>query len=478
MRKISVSDITMKLASADGLSNIALSFRQKLELAKSLDRLGVSVIETHAVVNGKKDILLIKSLASAVKESTLCVPMMDSSCVSGECSSVDEVWDALKEARHPRLQVSVPVSTVQMEYIYHKKPAAIEQLVGDMVAKCAALCSDVEFVAEDFGRSDREFLLSVVRTAVGSGATTITISDTAGTLLGEEFFALTQWIRKELPENIRLGVWCSNDMFMADSCAVAAVCAGADEVKTTPYGNCTTSLKRFMKILSVKQDMCNAYCDVKMTELQRAVEQIKAICYTKEKGHQAGQIVGQTFDDDELTLSNQDNRQAVMDMVSRLGYDLDEEDEQRVYDAFLIQASKNETVTARELDAIVATVAFQAPVTYRLDSYLINSGNNISATCHMKLRKNEEVLEGVSLGDGPVDAAFLAIEKLVGRSYELDDFQIQSVTQGSKAMGGAVVRLRHEGKIFSGRGISTDIVEAGIMAYLNAMNKIAFEENE
>ena len=468
----------MQISSVDSLSGGMLSFRQKLELARSLDRLGVSVIETHPVVDGKKDLLLIKSLASAVKTSVLCVPVLDASCTMQVGCGVDEIWDALKGAAHPRLQVSVPVSTVQMEYICHRKPAAILELIGQTVSRCTALCSDVEFVASDFGRCDKDFLSAAVRVAADNGATTVTIADTAGTLLGYEFSALTEMIRKELPSGIRLGVWCSNQMFMADACAIAAVTAGADEVKTSVYGNTTTSLKRFMKILSVKQDLCHATCDVKLTELQRAIEQIRTICYSRTKGQQPAASALLTDEDDELTLCRQDDREAVMAMVRQLGYDLDEADEQRVYDAFVIQASKNETVTAKELDAIVATVAFQAPVTYRLDSYLINSGNNISATCHMKLRKNDEVLEGVSLGDGPVDAAFLAIEKLVGRGFELDDFQIQSVTQGSKAMGGAVVRLRHEGRLFSGRGISTDIVEAGIMAYLNAMNKIVFEENE
>ena len=466
-RRINVSDITMKLS--DRESGNSLSFRQKIELGKALDRLGVSVIEMGPIVNGMRDSLLVKSLASAVKDSVLTVPVD----IFNE-NSVDETWEALKEAAHPRLQVSVPISTVQMEYLCHKKPAAVLQMVGDLVRQCAGKCQEVEFVAEDFSRSDQGFLLDVVNAAIENGASVITIFDTAGTLLGDEFYRSTLWMRKAMPDNVKLGVWCSNEMYMADSCAISAVCAGADEIKTTPYGNCTTSLKRFANILSMKSDACQAYCDVRMTELSRIVEQIRTICAADRKKP----VINSDIDDEQFNLSVHDDMDAVMKEVNRLGYDLNDGDVKRVYDAFLIQASKNDVVTARELDAIVASVAFQAPETYKLESYLINSGNQISATCHMKLHRDEELLEGVCLGDGPVDAAFKAIEMLVGSQYELDDFQIQSVTQGREAMGGAVVRLRHEGKLFSGRGISTDIVEASIMAYLNAMNKIMFEGND
>lgn len=159
-----------------------------------------------------------------------------------------------------------------------------------------------------------------------------------------------------------------------------------------------------------------------------------------------------------------------------MGYELNDEDGQNVYKAFLSLASKNEVVSMKELDAIIASVAFQVPQTYKLENYIINSGNVITSTCHLILRRGEEVLEGVSIGDGPIDAAFITIGKLIGGQYELDDFQIRSVSEGSKAMGEAIVRLRYEGKVYSGRGISRDIVASSIMAYLSAVNKIVYEE--
>ena len=466
-RRIFVSDITMKLA--DGVFDNVLSFRQKLEFSKLLDKLGVSVIETCGLSNGKKDVLLVKSLASAIRNSTLAIPVDIFST-----DSISETWNALMDARHPRLQVSVPVSTVQMEYLCHLKPAAVLELVGSKVKECKSLCDDVEFIAVDFTRADTDFLFSIIDTAIQNGATVITMHDSAGTLFGFEFHEVIEAIRAHIPENVRLGVRCSNEMFVADSCAVAAVCAGADEIKTVPHGKLTTSLKRFVKILETKSELCHASCDINTLEILRTIEQIKAVCTMGNRNNKTASDSSQ--DGNALQLTRHDNKETVVAIANKLGYYLDEDDSDKVYDAFLRLASENGKVEAKELDAIIASVAFQAPAKYNLESYLINSGNTITATCHMRLMKDNTILEGVCLGDGPVDAAFQTIEQLVGKRYELDDFQIQSVTEGREAMGRAVVRLCHEGTVFSGCGISRDVVGASIMAYLSAVNKIEFEE--
>ena len=169
---------------------------------------------------------------------------------------------------------------------------------------------------------------------------------------------------------------------------------------------------------------------------------------------------------------------AVAKVVENMGYDLSEEDVNKVYEAFRQIADKKEKVSAKELDAIVASAAMQVPSTYKLHTYVITSGNTISATAHIKLTKNGEAVEGVYIGDGSIDAAFKAIESITGCHYELDDFQLQAVTEGREAMGQTVVKLRAGGKVYSGRGISTDIVGAGIQAYLSALNKIVYEEAE
>ena len=177
-----------------------------------------------------------------------------------------------------------------------------------------------------------------------------------------------------------------------------------------------------------------------------------------------------------LGKSRRADHRGIVSAVAKLGYDLSAEDEEKLYSAFKQIAEKKEQVSFKELDAIVASSAMQVPATYKLDTYVITSGNTISATAHIKLWKKDGHVEGVYMGDGSIDAAFQAIEKITGCHYELDDFQLQAVTEGREAMGQTIVKLRSGGKVYSGRGISTDIVGAGIQAYLSALNKIIYEE--
>ena len=176
-----------------------------------------------------------------------------------------------------------------------------------------------------------------------------------------------------------------------------------------------------------------------------------------------------------MHLDKNDSKESVQTAVLQLGYDLTEEDMVKVYEEFLRVAEKK-NVGAKELDAVVASVALQVPPTYKLISYVINSGNVITATAQITVEKDGKEIKGICLGDGPIDAAFLAVEQIVGHHYELDDFQIQSVTEGKQALGSAIVKLRNNGKLYSGNGISTDILGAGIRAYINAVNKIVYEE--
>ena len=140
--------------------------------------------------------------------------------------------------------------------------------------------------------------------------------------------------------------------------------------------------------------------------------------------------------------------------------------------------AEKKTVGTKELEAIIASTAMQVPPTYKLVSFVINSGNTINATANIHFKKNEEDLFGLAIGDGPIDASFFAIEQITGQHYELDDFQIQAITEGREAMGSSLVKLRFNGKIYSGNGISTDIIGSSIRAYLNALNKIVFEETQ
>ena len=161
----------------------------------------------------------------------------------------------------------------------------------------------------------------------------------------------------------------------------------------------------------------------------------------------------------------------------QLGYELSDEDVGKVYDEFKKLTAKKEVIDEKELEAVIASTAMQVPSTYHLVNYVVNSGNIIPATANVTLEKDGEKFTGVSTGDGPIDAAFHAIEQVIGHHYELDDFQVHAVTKGRGAVGSSIIRLRADGKLYPGNGVSTDIVGACIRAYINALNKIVYEEN-
>ena len=469
MKDIRVCDVTMKQFAAS--KAFSLSFKEKLETAKLLDRLGASVIEIEGITREKADSLLIKSIASLTKNSVLAVP------VALDGANLEATWAALSEAKNARLQVEASVSPAQIEYLYRKKANAMAQSIVETIKLCAQKTSNVEFVAVDAGRSDMDYLTDVIAQAIEAGATTVTVCDTAGKMLPSEFAQFVSDLYRAVPalQNIVLGVSCSNNLAMADACVIAAVMEGAGEIKTASYGLGVASTEKVAKILSTKQDACQATCSVRTTEIDRIAAQIARICEGGEAKVSLAAVAAQNADET-MVLTVHDTQEQVMSCVEKLGYDLSAEDALAVYEAFVRIASKKEKVGSLELDAIVASAALQVPPTYVLDSYVINASNISTASAHVKMTKAGEVVESIVLGDGPIDAAFHAIEKIVGCRYELDSFQIQAVTEGQEAMGEAVIKLISDGKVYSGRGISTDIIGSSIHAYINALNKIVYEE--
>lgn len=467
MNRINLADVTMKQA-ADGFS---LSFKEKIELAKLLDKLGVSVIELEGIRSERIDSLRIKSIAAAVANSVVAVP------VTLTAEGPAQAWAALQQAKRPRLQVCGAVSAVQMEYLFHKKPAAMQAAIADTVKACKALCDDVEFLADDATRADPDFLAQTITAAIAAGATTVTLCDTAGTMLPAEFSQFVKTLYDAAPElkTVQVGVSCYNALSIAEACAIAAIGEGVREIKASAYPIDTASIAVLAKLLAARGDSMGVFSPVQTTQLSWIIDRVSQLCHA---GKAKGSALSPVQAEEDSYLTAHDDVAAVTKAATQLGYDLSEEDCVKVFDAFRQIAAKKERVSTKELDAIIASAALQVPPTYKLDTFVITSGNTISSTAHIKLTKNDQPMEGVSMGDGPIDAAFVAIESITGCHYELDDFQLQAVTEGREAMGQTVVKLRSGGKVYSGKGISTDIVAAGIHAYLSALNKIVYEEEE
>ena len=310
MERIKISDMTMKQVSKD----FSLSFKEKIELSKLLDKLGVNVIELEGIQNARIDALRIKSIAMAVKESIVAVPVQMSA------EGVMAAWNALKPAKHPRLQVCAPVSSVQMEYLFHKKPDAMKAAVADTVAACCKVCSDVEFVADDATRSDPQFLYEVITAAIDAGAKTITVCDTAGAMLPDEFAAFIEGIYANNPalKKITLGVGCSDGLSMADSCAIAAVRAGAREIKAAAYRVDAVSLPNVARVLSAKGDAFGVSCAVRTTQMKRITDQIAWMFQTGRSKNSPFEN-GVQEDETGIYLTAHDDVAAVMKTAERLG---------------------------------------------------------------------------------------------------------------------------------------------------------------
>jgi 2-isopropylmalate synthase len=326
----------------------------------------------------------------------------------------------------------------------------------------------------DATRAEPAFLNAVLAAAVEAGATSVTVCDSTGEKMPDEFASFV----KNVAEMIRVpvGVSCDDQNAMAAAAAILAVRAGADTVKTAVDGACV-SLEAFCGIIRNCGNHYGFAARIQITEYHRVVRQISRIVAGKGVDRSVSVNIASPAEVG-FTLDAQDDQSAVAAAVAKLGYDLSDEDMDAVYNEFIRVAAKK-TVGSKELEAIVSGVAMQVPPTYTLVSYMVNSsgGNALAASAQIVLDKKGEQLQGICMGDGPIDAAFVALEQIMGCHFELDDFQIQAVTEGKEAMGSALVKLRAEGKLYAGTGISTDIIGASIRAYLNAVNKIVFEQS-
>lgn len=468
MNTIRISDITLREI---GKTRSSLSFRERVEIARTLDRLRVDEIELPAIQDATADVLSNKTIASVVTSARV------TAAAGLTEESVTEAWESIRSARKPALHIIVPTSAVQMEYMCHKKAPAMLELMEALVKKARYYTERVELTAMDATRAETSFLYRMIEAAIQAGAETVTLCDSAGITTPAECAAFVKAVRENVPSigKATLGVELSDALKMAVACAAAAIDAGANVIKTaiTPMDvPATEDLAAYVAALG---DSKGIRTNLRTTELKRAASQMQWLL-------QSERSAGSPFDSGvsdssaNICLTAGDDIGEVVKVIRHLGYDLTDDDNAKIYESFQRIAAKKHFVSARELDAIIASAAMQVPAAYHIVNYVITHGNTIAAMANIILEKDGKRVQGSGLGDGPVDAAFLAIEQITGHHYELDDFQIQAVTEGREAMGSALVKLRSGGKLYSGNGISTDVIGASIRAYISALNKIVYEE--
>ncbi len=461
MKEIKISDITLKKIAEDRA--VSLLFREKSAIANCADKIGVEVIEIPAVKSAREDKIIYKTIAQNIENAIFAIP------VGFNSEDIAVAWECIKDAKRPRLQVELPVSTIQMEYTYHVKQAKMLEKIAELIKEAKALCDDVEFSALDATRADEDFLIAAVKEAESNGAGIVTICDDAGVSTPDNIAELVAKVKEAV--SIPVYVQVSDRINMAVASAFSAIKCGADGLKCAMVGNNVLLTGE----ISDAVNACGAQIDTEIklnnTKIHASIEDmvssINHDAYENEKSISEGKKI---LIDSDSTVAQ------VAQAAVVLGYELSDSDIGNVHKVLKQICEKKGAVGYKEFEAVIASSAMQAPSTYHFETYTTTSSNMLSSMSQVTLKCNDEIICGVSNGDGPIDSVFRAIEQCIGHHYELDDFQVQSVTEGKEALGSALVRLRNNGKLYSGNGTSTDIVAASIRAYINALNKIVFEE--
>lgn len=461
MRKISITDITLKKLAEE--REIALLFREKTAIASCAESIGIDAVELPCIKNVREDTIIYKTISQNVQNAIIAVPAGFSE------EEIKTAWECIKDAKNPRLQIELPVSTVQMEYTYHIKADKMLTKIASLIKSAKELCGDVEFSALDATRADVDFLIAAAKEAEANGAGIVTICDDAGVSLPEQIADLVKKIKEAVSVPVYVKV--SDKPNMGVASAFEAIKSGADGLKCAMVGKDIVSTGVIADAINTFSAQLDANVNLKNTKIHASIDDMLS-----KINHEEYETDNTVNEKKKILLDEDSTITQISQAAQILGYDLSDADCGNVQKSLIQICEKKGAVGAKEFEALIASSAMQAPSTYHLESYTTNSSNLTNSMSQVTLKCDGEIICGVSIGDGPIDSAFRAIEQCIGYHYELDDFQVQAVTEGKEALGSALVKLRNNGKLYSGNGISTDIVTASIRAYINALNKIVAEE--
>ncbi len=501
-KMIKIFDTTLR--DGEQSPGCSMNLKEKIEMAKQLERMKVDVIEAGFAISSPGDFTSVKTIADTIKDCTVA------SLARTTEQDIDRAWEALSGAASPRIHTFIATSPIHMEYKLLMTPEEVYERSVAMVKHAKRYCSDIEWSAEDATRSEPEFLARVIEGVIKAGATTINLPDTVGYTTPDEYYEFLMKIQELAPSmgNISLSSHCHNDLGLAVANSLAAIKAGAKQIECTINGigerAGNAAMEEIVMALHTRKDILQIDTRVVSSEIMRSsnllsritgvkVQPNKAIvgenAFAHESGiHQHGVMKNkETYEimkpesvglnANNLVLGKHSGKHAFRDKVKNLGYDLSDAEIDSMFLKFKELADKKKSVYDRDIEALISKEAVQVPKTYRLQSFVINSGNSITSTAVIKMVKDGKVFEKVSRGEGPIDASFKAIEKIVGIDFKLEDYQIQSVTEGEDALGDALAKISdRDGMIFAGRGLSTDIIEASIHAYINAVNKMIYDK--
>lgn len=499
MRKLIFFDTTLR--DGEQCPGFSMKTEEKIRLALQLERLGVDVIEAGFPASSPGDFDAVSQIASLIKNSTVC------GLARATKNDIDAVYEATKKAAHPRIHTFIATSDIHMQHKLKKSREEVIEIAKEAVRYARNLCDDVEFSAEDALRSDPEFLYKIIDAVIKEGATTINLPDTVGYIMPDEIYNLFSGVKNNVAniDKVILSTHNHDDLGMGVANSLAAIRAGADQVECTINGigerAGNSALEEICMAVNVRKDFYkDIYTTINTTEIYKTSRMITSItgvdvqpnkaivgknAFAHESGiHQDGVLKERSTYEimtaesvgvikNSLVLGKHSGRAAFKARLSEMGYSLDDDHLEKAFAAFKDLADKKKEIFDEDLEAIVLGKLSDAKKYYELDYVGFNSGSSLIATATLRLKKdNGEILTDSSTGEGPVDSAFKAVERISGHEGRLKSYKINAVTQGKDAQGEVTVIAEFDksGIDVLGKGYSTDVLIASVEAYINALN--------
>ena len=483
----------------------SLSVSEKVEIARQLERLNVDVIEAGFPVSSPEQFEAVQRISDEVGVTV-------AGLARAKEIDIKAAYDAIKNAQKKRIHTFSSTSDYHILGKFghdrygktlEEKRKTILKMSYDMVKYAKSLCDDVEFSAEDAGRTDINYLAEVIETAIDAGATTVNIPDTTGYTMPVEFGEKIALLRKKVSniDKAIISVHCHNDLGLAVANSIAGLQNGARQIECTINGigerAGNASLEEIVMAIKVRKDIFNLETIINTKEIMNTsklvsgysgiiVQPNKAIvgenAFAHESGiHQDGMLKNrETYEimtpesvgvqKTKIVLGRHSGRHGLKSRLNELGYQLEDDDLNKVYDAFTKLADKKKEVYDDDLRILMGDNVSKAESLFELDYMHVNAGSTSIPTATVRIKSKGLLFEDSATGDGPVDALFNAIDRAIDKKPKVESYRVRSITSGRQALGEVVVRLRKNNKTFSGKGVSTDIIEASAKAYLQAIN--------
>ena len=501
MDRVIIFDTTLR--DGEQSPGFSMNTMEKLEMARQLARLNVDVIEAGFPISSEEDFEATREVAKQV--GTLDGAPIICGLSRVGLADIDRCWEAVKYARRSRIHTFVATSDIHLKYKLRKSRAEILKAAVEAVRHAREYCEDVEFSPEDASRSDFDYMCDVLSAVIDAGARTINIPDTVGYAIPKEWAERIARIREKVHgvEKAIVSVHCHNDLGQAVANSVAALMHGARQIECTINGigerAGNASLEEIVMALRTRKDYFQFETQVRTQELFRTsrllshitgihVQPNKAIvgenAFAHEAGiHQDGVLKEKTTYEimkpedigrasNKLVLGKHSGRHALAARLKDLGFDLAGADLDRAFTKFKDLADRKKEVYDEDLIAIVTDDATQGQETYALEYLHVISGTGIIPSATVKLKKEGQSFQDSAVGDGPVDAVLAAIDAITGMKGRLQDYALRAATSGKDAIGEVSVKVDFDGSVVSGKGASTDVIEASARAYLSALNRL------